>query len=68
MSDFDEISRAIGRIEGKLEKVEQSQNEQWKKLDKIENTLTAHRLKVIGISGTISAGVAAVYHLLKGAR
>lgn len=66
MSDFDEISRAIGRIEGKLEKVEQSQGEQWTKLDTIEKTLTAHRLKVAGIAATISGGVAAAWHYLKG--
>lgn len=66
MSDFDEISRAIGRIEGKLEKVEQSQQDQWTKLDSIERTLTAHRLKMAGIAGTISAIIAMIYHFFKG--
>lgn len=66
MSDFDEISRAIGRIEGKLEKVEGSQQAQWNKLDDIEKTLTSHRLKVAGLAALVSSAVAAMWHLIKG--
>lgn len=66
MTDFDKISHAIGKIEGKLDAIEKGQKAQWDKLEKIENTLTAHRLKVAGIAGSISALVAAIWQYFRG--
>ena len=57
MTEFDEISRAIGRIEGKLQHLTKSTQDQWKKLDGIERTLTNHRITVAGIAGGISLSV-----------
>lgn len=60
--EFDEISRAIGRIEGKLDNMSATQDEHREKLEKIEHTLTAHRIKVAGMASLVSAGIAAAYH------
>jgi len=67
MTDFDEVSRVIGRVEGQLTALAENQNAQWKKLDSIEKTLTSHRLKVAGLSGLISLLVAgAISYFKKG--
>ncbi len=66
MTELDRVSHKLGRIEGKLEEIEKAQRAQWEKLEKIEQTLTAHRLKVAGIAGTISALVAAAWQYLRG--
>lgn len=66
MSDFDEMSRAIGRIEGKLEEMNKTQTTFGERLEKIDNRLTAHRLKTVGTASLISGGIAAAYHFLKG--
>ncbi len=66
MTDFDKISHAIGKIEGKLEEMEKAQKAQWAKLERIEQILTAHRLKVAGLAGGISALIALISHWVKG--
>ena len=66
MSEFDEISRAIGRLEGRLKGIEDKQDAHGKELTLVRETLTAHRLKVAGMASLISGGIAAAYHLLKG--
>lgn len=66
MTDFDEISRAIGNIEGRLAKIEHSQDTQWEKLEKIEAILTNHRLKVAGLAAAISGAIAGLWQWLGG--
>ena len=66
MTDFDKISHAIGKIEGKLDAIEDRQKALCSKLENIEHTLTAHRLKVAGIAGSISALIAAAWQYFRG--
>lgn len=66
MGDFDDISRAIGRIEGKQDAIIKSQGEQWTKLEGIEKDLTSHRIKTAGIAGTISLFVSGLVAWFKG--
>ena len=46
--DLDETSLAIGRIEAGVKSLKEQNAAQWKKLDSIEKTLTAHRIKMAG--------------------
>jgi len=73
---LDELSRAIGKIEGAIDGLKdevqrqgiEAKNErirQGKKIDRIDATLTAHRLKVAGIAGTTSAGTIALWAWVK---
>ena len=73
---LDQISRAIGQIEGSIEGLKEEVKRQGadakserirqgKKIDRIDATLTAHRLKVAGIAGTTSAGMTALFLWLK---
>lgn len=66
MNDFDHISRAIGNIEGKLERIEKSQDAQWRKLNDIDQALTNHRLKVAGLTALVSGAITSLYHFFKG--
>ncbi len=63
---FHEISRAIGRIEGKVEGLKESTDAQWDKLEAIESALTAHRIKTAGLATIVSAVVTGLVHLFKG--
>ena len=63
MTEFDEISHAIGKIEGKLDAIEKTQRAQWEKLERIEQALTANRLKLAGLAGGISALIAILSQL-----
>lgn len=54
MTEFDEISRAIGRIEGTIKSLKEDSRAQWQKLDRIEQHLTAQRIKTAGIAGAVS--------------
>jgi FKBP-type peptidyl-prolyl cis-trans isomerase (trigger factor) len=76
MSGLDELSRALGKIEGSVdglkEEVRRQGKEakderirQGKKIDRIDATLTAHRLKIAGIAGTVSAGMTALWLWIK---
>jgi len=62
---FDEISRAIGNLEGKVDNLANSTNAQWDKLESIEKRLTAQGLKVAGIAGAIGAAIAFIPHIFK---
>ena len=73
---LDELSRAIGQIEGSIDglkdevrrqgtEAKSERIRQGKKIDRIDATLTAHRLKVAGIAGTTSAGITALWLWLK---
>ena len=63
MSEFDEMSRAIGRIEGKLETISDTQDVHRKKLEKIDATITNHRIKAAGLASLVSGAIAAMYHV-----
>lgn len=54
MNEIDELSRALGRIEGELEAIKISQTSQWSKLDKIERYIVSHKMMTAGIAGSIS--------------
>ncbi|HHD11902.1 MAG TPA: hypothetical protein ENK42_05620 [Deltaproteobacteria bacterium] len=66
MTEFDKISHAIGRIEGKLDAIEEAQRAQWAKLEQIEETLTAHRLKMAGLASGVSAVVTTLWQWFRG--
>ncbi len=66
MTGFDDISRAIGRIEGKVEGLKESTEAQWEKLDQIESILTSHRLRTATLAGVVSAFMTGAFHFLKG--
>lgn len=56
MADIDEMSRIIGRMEGKMDSLQEEvayiKEHHGKKIDRIDSNLTNTRLKVAGIAGT----------------
>ena len=65
MPALDELSRAIGRIEGTIKAIGEEQKKQGKKISIVHTTLTNHRIKVAGIASGSSLGIYAVIEYLK---
>lgn len=65
MPELDEISRAIGRLESKVDNVQTDLNEQRQSIQRIDTSLTRTRIRVAGIAGSTAAGVYALIEILK---
>lgn len=65
MPELDEISRAIGRLESKVDGIQQDIKDQKKSIQRIDASLTKTRVKVAGIAGTTAAGVYALIEVMK---
>ena len=65
MPKLDEISRAIGRLESKVDGMQRDVKEQKKSIQRIDASLTKTRIRVAGIAGTTAAGVYALIAVLK---
>ena len=59
----EEIHRALGRIEGKLDLMSHTQASHDAKLDKIDRRVTANEVKAAG-TGALSGGVMGAFVLL----
>ena len=66
MSDIDEISHIIGKLEGQLKGIEKKQDEHGRELLYIRNSITNNRMKLAGLSTIVSGGVSALYYLIHG--
>ena len=66
MSDIDEISHIIGKLEGQLKSIEKKQDEHGRELLYIRNSITNNRMKLAGLSTIVSGGVSALYYLIHG--
>ena len=60
----EEIQRALGRIEGKLEAIETSQADIAKKHDALKDDLAGFKLKVVGTSSVLSTFFGALSGIL----
>lgn len=65
MTEFDEVSRAIGKIEGRMDNTDKSLAAIDAKLDKIDERLTNHRVKSAGVAGGVTIGLNILLHKLK---
>ncbi|MBI5233524.1 MAG: hypothetical protein HY880_04145 [Deltaproteobacteria bacterium] len=65
MTEIDELSRVLGRIEEGLASLKKDNSAMWGKLSQIEATLTTHRIKAAGIAATVSAGMVAITMIFK---
>lgn len=65
MSDLDEESRAIGKLEGGFKLIHDEQIRQGKKLDRIENKLTGMRIKTAALATTVSLAVTVFFLALR---
>ena len=63
--EFDEISRAIGRLEQSIENIRETQESQWKKLDKIDNYIVSHKIWIAGIAGSASLISSMAFYYLR---
>lgn len=54
MPEIHQVSLLLGEIKGKLGALENTVNQQHDKIDRIDNILTNYRLKVWGMSATLS--------------
>lgn len=59
------MSRAFGRIEQRLESLSETQEKQWRKLDKIENYIITHKMWMAGIAGSVSLITTMVFYYFK---
>jgi len=55
MADLDELSRTIGKIEGTIKAMAKKQERLCDKVDKIDDALTNHRVKIAAMAGGVSA-------------
>jgi len=58
MTEFDEISRVIGSLEGRLKGIEDKQSEHNQELRLLRENLNGHRIKMAGIAGGVAFAVA----------
>lgn len=65
MPQLDEISRAIGRLESKVDGIQQDVKDQKKSIQRIDISLTKTKIRVAGIAGTTAAGVYALIEVMK---
>ena len=65
MPQLDEISRAIGRLESKVDNIQIDMKEQKKSIQRIDASLTKTKVRVAGIAGSTAAGVYALIEILK---
>ena len=54
MAEIHEVSLLLGRIDGRLGALENTVNQQHAVIDNMNNILTNYRLKIVGISTTLS--------------
>lgn len=54
MTEIHEVSLLLGRIDGRLGALENTVNQQHAVIDNMNNILTNYRLKIVGISTTLS--------------
>lgn len=70
MSDLDQVSTAIGKLQGQIEGMAAEQKRQGRKITRIDITLTKHRIAVAGIGGISGGGMwlalEGIKHFFKG--
>ena len=65
MSNLDQVSTAIGKLQGQLEGIATEQKKQGRKINRIDLTLTNHRILTTGIGITSGGGAWAIIELIK---
>lgn len=65
MPELDEISRAIGRLESKVDGIQQDVKDQKESIQRIDVSLSKTKIRVAGIAGTTAAGVYALIEVMK---
>lgn len=65
MPELDEISRAIGRLESKVDGIQQDVKDQKESIQRIDASLSKTKIRVAGIAGTTAAGVYALIEVMK---
>lgn len=65
MPKLDEISRAIGRLESKVDAMQTHLKEQKVSIHRIDVSLQKTKIRVAGAAGTATAGVYALIEVLK---
>mgnify|MGYP003395326301 CR=1 len=63
--ELDEISRSIGRLEEAVKSVKETQESQWRKLDKIDNYIVSHKVWIAGIAGSASLIMSMLVYFIK---
>ncbi|MCK5616418.1 hypothetical protein KAR91_81905 [Candidatus Pacearchaeota archaeon] len=65
MGDLDQVSAAIGKLQGQIEGMATEQKKQGRKLTRIDITLTKHRIAVAGIGSAAGGGMWLIMETLR---